>query len=855
MKKKKLFIALLASLCISAGAAGLVACSNDKGEAYDPALYAAYQRYAESTENAKSYEEWVADILDKLASGGAQGTQGERGPQGDDGERGDDGIDGIDGIDGVGIEDISYWYDENDKPYLQFTMTNGRIIRLAMDGSDRMETSAFTINAVDQNGNPVADAYFNVGYVINYVNTFLKKDGSITSEQNLSYAVKTNSHGVATFYTFPSQNVATYSVFAADPLSINSEGDIDPVPKGYSLSFGVDELLGMQKMSAEFTKVDEYNYSITVRFTTNNSWSSLYDSSDDLKYSRYIDTANNNNILVDYTPYVKRANNGMYNYFTFAPYKTPNVDSGLDEAMALAKEAASGLYRISWKASNRNANVDLYLYSFVGGNYFARNSDGSPADSLVTMHSGNVPTDEKVLNELFRQSGLADYGSWYLQYARTYTGGNYVDVELSVEDATKPVSLGFVADMNCDVTISVERLGDVVPWTTVENTVQMPSNATPAANQVGRVTEVPLTSTTVKGNDGNYHVGTADGPVIYVQLKRGTRVNDLSMEFLAEYTVQDATQSVVRRTFVYDTVDEDAHVRTRTDYTEVVKGYAALTNEDGLYPVNDVLKAVLEGYCQSMLGSQNYTEYWVAACYYYGPESDGTEANPYDLVTGDNTVKLTGGSAYVSFKADSSNMYGFSATNGTVVGVTGIDVNGVTYVEIARNTAVLFRVTGTGDTVTVKVTEIAENHYLRYYESVMESGDTTIINEHGTQANPINVSNGIAVPLRVTVNHYTYNNAVYIKLVAPLYMDGWYTISVYGSTTATIVDGDGESVIGKAIYLTNATPLILAIDDVDDGDFIIWISSTTAPANALNSAPVVDLSDYDLIDNLPGNKS
>lgn len=82
MKKKKVLLALLASVCVAAGASAFAACSDNGGSSYDPALYAAYQTYKESTPDPMSYNEWLEDILDKLANGGIEGPKGETGEKG-----------------------------------------------------------------------------------------------------------------------------------------------------------------------------------------------------------------------------------------------------------------------------------------------------------------------------------------------------------------------------------------------------------------------------------------------------------------------------------------------------------------------------------------------------------------------------------------------------------------------------------------------------------------------------------------------------------------------------------------------------------------------------------------------------
>lgn len=107
MKKKKVILAMLASLCIAASATAFAACEDTtSGDTKDPALYAAYQTYAEGNDDALDYDEWVASIIDMLYDGGIEG------PKGDDGQ------------DGISIVDVDIVVKEGVK-YFVFTLSNG----------------------------------------------------------------------------------------------------------------------------------------------------------------------------------------------------------------------------------------------------------------------------------------------------------------------------------------------------------------------------------------------------------------------------------------------------------------------------------------------------------------------------------------------------------------------------------------------------------------------------------------------------------------------------------------------------------------------------------------------------------
>ena len=109
MKKKKVLLALLASLCVAASATAFAACQNNTTSepTPDPALYAVYQTYAAGEEEPMSYEAWIDNLLEMIANGGYEGPAGENGK------------------DGVGIKDINIVSDANGNKSFKFTYTDG----------------------------------------------------------------------------------------------------------------------------------------------------------------------------------------------------------------------------------------------------------------------------------------------------------------------------------------------------------------------------------------------------------------------------------------------------------------------------------------------------------------------------------------------------------------------------------------------------------------------------------------------------------------------------------------------------------------------------------------------------------
>ncbi|MCH5146794.1 MAG: hypothetical protein J1F61_02165 [Clostridiales bacterium] len=825
--KRKIILALLASLCVAASAAGIAACSSkNSGTAHDPALYAAYQKYVESTDDPVGYEEWLEDILDKFYGGGEQGSQGNVGDTGDS---------------------IKTWkiVTINEKEYYEFTFTSGRIIRLSLDGEDRQETTAFAIKAVDAYGEPIANAYFSIGYYDSaiYIDRFIKEDGTVTTNAASAYVVQSDENGNAIFNTFlSSQAEREYSVYIADPSAIGGEGSKSGIPDGYRVDFGYTQIGDMviAKNSAPFAKNDDFSYSVTVKFLIDNSWSTLYDENNDLQYSRYVKSGETK-ITEAHTPYVKSAQKGKYNYFTLMPFPYHLINE-ID--MGKSYKAAEGVYRVTWTASDANADVELYLYDFyVAPQVIKTNSDGSPADSHVTKHSGSVPTDQTLLQQRYNaytnNDGMLSYGAWLADYSKTFSGSNYVDVEITENTSAVNCCLAYIADTDCDVTITVERIGDAATWTTVSNTVDMPSNAPKAQDNTEgrRMMHVPLDKAIYRDANGNYHLDSVTGPMIYVQLKNATRVNSYSMVYLAHYKIEtDGDEDPYRTQFNYYTEEfneeTNSGVRTFTDYTKVVLGYGELANKDGLYPVNDLLKTILEEFCRGYSDSDNY---WVAACSYYGYIPAGTEDAPYEVNTaiGGNTITLKNGSAYVYFSSSKTGYYGFYSEDGKIEGIEGgILVEGVArstnngtknfdiiYVEIAALSDIKFKVTKQGSsTANVTVIALVDGNFpaLKYDDSNADVSTPAL----GTEGNPISAKAGA---LQVTVDLDKYDGYIEVNVRALPIAEGNYTINVFGSSTAIIVDENGNNLIGQTIYLSSLSSgqIRIRITDIKSGTFII----------------------------------
>lgn len=689
----------------------------------------------------------------------------------------------------------------------------------------------FNIKAVDNDNKPVADAYFNIGYYdsSSYNDIFVTNSGSLTDNRQKAAVLKTNKNGVATLELDNVDESKTYKIYLADPNYISSSTTVPSIPKGYRTNFD----------KVEFTKADDGVYTATTNFKVDNSWGALFDPNNNLLYFRYYPDYYKDELKVEYNPYEKDAVANQPNYFSFAPYRAPMPDSTetgdendpavkqlVDAVMAKGRKAASGKYRISWTADDPTAEVLLNLYSFGGGNYLQENDDGSPTETYVLMHTGNAPTDEATLKAAYEKYKWYDstisYGDWLNYYNNTFSGKNYITLELSTDTSTTVYDFGFITNKDCKVTISVERIGEAAIWTSEEIKENIPAGAQKAEDKEGSVTNAPLSASAVvvKGDDGYYHLGSKDGKVIYVQLKKPTRANtNFSMEYLSDpKNTDDRPQFVI----VEDVFDEASNSGKHIyhNYADVVSGYAALANSDGLYPVNDLIITVLKQFCASMADYKQYGEnYWLAACQYYGEIPDGTEDKPYILETGNNSITLSNGSAWVAFTPTVSGYYEF---NYNVPG--SVFAKDKYYLYIEAMTECKFNVTGAGATVSVSVNSIPDNRNLRYYASDVEGGQIW----HGSEETPLNL-NGLSVYM-VTVNHTTYNSpiTVSIKLNA-LLGDGNYIIRVAGSSNYSIkvkVQDGYVDYDGAALPLSASTETKIHLDSSINETYFIWLEKT-----------------------------
>ena len=114
----------------------------------------------------------------------------------------------------------------------------------------------------------------------------------------------------------------------------------------------------------------------------------------------------------------------------------------------------------------------------------------------------------------------------------------------------------------------------------------------------GILTDLDVTNpslTVVKGEDGYYHLGDANGPVVFLRLSSAN-------PYLADFkTICDTTRICA---YLYD---ENGNFVQRESYNEIIQEYLTVANEDGVVPLDDQLIYVIKT-AGSFMGWWNFSD-------------------------------------------------------------------------------------------------------------------------------------------------------------------------------------------------------------------------------------------------------
>ncbi len=270
----------------------------------------------------------------------------------------------------------------------------------------------------------------------------------------------------------------------------------------------------------------------------------------------------------------------LYNTADGLPKEPLSVGDSNEPIMAAIM--SDGRYRVDLKSGNNyfifyatsrgqyKISAELIDEASVAIGYF-----GSPYFVL----SENVASADGT-GEVFMKDGALFFNIRSFNAGSEYSSSSrYVFRIDASADASAIVDIGCV-DKN--IPLSNEEL----PW---EDCI-LPSDPAPyeplaSVGSADELTPVPITDPDFRAvynpEDGFYHVGAVDGPVIFLKLSVDT-------EYLASFkTIMETTQF---RGYVYD---EEGNFVTKKDYHGMMEKYIDAAGELGIYPLTSYLKDAL----------------------------------------------------------------------------------------------------------------------------------------------------------------------------------------------------------------------------------------------------------------------
>lgn len=253
---------------------------------------------------------------------------------------------------------------------------------------------------------------------------------------------------------------------------------------------------------------------------------------------------------------------------------------------------------------------------FVGHNMCV--VDGGYEYTIYTFE----PTEEGVYTFTSDDSkmGIVSYNGLWITIDPSAETVNANEFVWECTGVGQSIWVAVKADTNiANITITREDRAPVVevPWTIYENVVT-PEDFTFEGNADELVyvdVEDETVDTAVLGEDGYYHLNSADGEILYVSL------DDALVSMLAAQSYGQ---------LIYVEQDENLVVLSKTDYNDAFAEYAACADEETmLYPLTvdlmEMLKSV--GTHQGWYLENGYAgtseDAWMFLCYYVPAAEDG----------------------------------------------------------------------------------------------------------------------------------------------------------------------------------------------------------------------------------------
>ncbi len=269
--------------------------------------------------------------------------------------------------------------------------------------------------------------------------------------------------------------------------------------------------------------------------------------------------------------------------------------------------------------------------------------DESAYHTLYTFSPDEIGVYTFTVNE-GATIGYWGAGSFYVKNPNSTA----VSIEKEIKSVGNSAVVGITSE-NPNVTLTIEKTGEsagivetvYINW---EN-VHTPSNDLAGIPEGVALTDIDITKayTVVLGQDGFYHLDSATGPIIYVDLKNGDFDLGLAFGGYGALTMRGEFEGV------------------NYDFKPAMSAYnAAITGSDGVYPVTEDLYAFLHGYgygagcwyseklsCfdEIIAGNFHPDSAWLVMCS-YAPVAEPVEEFLV-LTPGENAARMVPGVNYI----------------------------------------------------------------------------------------------------------------------------------------------------------------------------------------------------------------
>lgn len=371
------------------------------------------------------------------------------------------------------------------------------------------------------------------------------------------------------------------------------------------------------------------------------------------------------------------------------------------------------------------------------------------SDIMLGLGDNSLTLDENAITTIYEfcpeetgvyvftvnnQTALVGYwgaGSFFV-WDQTENKTNTLEQELN---AVGQIIMVGVSGVEGEFTLTVEKKGDAEEIVNVEyedyvNTHFPDSSNNLVLGEGEELVRVDISEavTVVKGEDGFYHMGTADGPILYVDLD-----NEMATMTDAYYGSMGAI------TLRGQLRDADGNILKAYNFLGSLKAYIDAKDDEGMYPMTEDLVIFLKAYggvngwfmpglsaFDAINADHNADSAWLVCCYYVPAEEEVVVPSPY-FVAGEEA--LCG-----------SNWNEKDPANNMILGKDGLYY--IVYENVAAGTY-KFKVTDGTWTNSWGDPENTDNN--NYVLTVKEAGDVTIIFNAETKAVTVEV-NGEDIP-------------------------------------------------------------------------------------------------------------